>query len=148
MTTFVALSETAISVDETIARVRHGGAGGVAVFLGIVRDTNDGKAVTRLEYEAYGAMAVAEMRRIADEIATEIPDVRLAIVHRVGALAIGDIAVACAASAPHRVEAFRGCRELIDRVKARAPIWKREHGPDGAHWVGWESAPLGASERR
>ncbi len=145
MPTFVALSESAISVDEVIARVTHAGAGGVNVFIGIVRDSNEGGAVSRLEYEAYAAMAIAEMRRIADEIALEIAGVRLAVVHRVGALSVGDIAVVCAASAPHRAEAFRGCRELIDRVKARAPIWKREHGPGGAHWVGWESVDTGAA---
>jgi molybdopterin synthase catalytic subunit len=139
MSSFVALSETAISVDAAIAKVTHAGAGGVSVFIGMVRDANDGAAVSRLEYEAYGAMALAEMRRIADEIVAEIPDARVAVEHRVGALAVGDIAVVCAASAPHRAEAFRACRELIDRVKARAPIWKREHGPAGAHWVGWAS---------
>ena len=66
--------------------------------------------------------------------------VRVFATHRVGSLAVGDVAVVCAASAPHRGEAFRACRELIDRVKARLPIWKREHGPDGPYWVGWEDA--------
>ena len=66
--------------------------------------------------------------------------VRVAATHRVGPLHVGDVAVACAASAPHRGEAFRACRELIDRIKARLPIWKREHGPDGPYWVGWEDA--------
>jgi len=144
----VELSATPLSVDAAIACVSHPGAGGIAVFLGLVRDTNEGKTVTALEYEAYGAMAVAEMRRIADDIASEIPGVRLAVIHRTGTLAVGEIAVVCAASAPHRAEAFRGCRELIDRVKARVPIWKREHGPDGAHWVGWDPLPLGAGQAR
>ena len=65
---------------------------------------------------------------------------RLSVLHRTGDLAVGDLAVVCAASAPHRGEAFAACRKLIDRIKARVPIWKREHGPDGAYWVGWQDA--------
>ena len=129
-----------ISVDEILAQVRHEGAGAVALFLGIVRDHNDGRPVTQLEYEAYGAMALAEMERIARETEARVPGARCAIVHRTGALQVGDVAVACAASAPHRAEAFAACRTLIDEVKAHVPIWKREHGPDGPYWVGWEDA--------
>jgi len=129
-----------IGLDELVAAVSHGGAGGLVTFLGVVRDVNDGRAVTRLEYEAYGSMAEAELGRILDEIAAEIPGVCVAASHRVGSLQVGDAAVACAASAPHRGEAFHACRELIDRIKARLPIWKREHGPDGPYWVGWEDA--------
>jgi molybdopterin synthase catalytic subunit len=136
----VAVRESPVSVDEAVASVQHAGAGAVCVFLGMVRDASEGRPVVKLEYEAYASMAEAEMKRIATEIAGEIPGVRLAIVHRTGALSIGDVAVACAASAPHRAEAYRACRALIDRVKARAPIWKREHGPDGAYWVGWQDA--------
>jgi molybdopterin synthase catalytic subunit len=136
----VALREEPPSVDEAMAHVKHAGAGAVCVFLGTVRDVSEGRPVVKLEYEAYASMAVAEMRRIADEIAAEEPGVRLAVVHRTGALEVGDVAVVCAASAPHRGEAYRACRALIDRVKARVPIWKREHGPDGAYWVGWQDA--------
>jgi molybdopterin synthase catalytic subunit len=136
----VAIRQTPLSVDEVIAAVRHGGAGGIALFLGIVRDENEGRAVTLLEYEAYDSMAVKEMDRIASEIAGEMPGVRLAAVHRTGRLEVGDTAVICAASAPHRGEAFTACRAFIDRIKERVPIWKREHGPDGPYWVGWEDA--------
>jgi molybdopterin synthase catalytic subunit len=134
------LRSEALSLDEVVARVAHPSAGGVATFLGVVRDHNDGRAVTLLEYEAYGAMAEAEMRRILVEIEGEIPGARVAALHRVGALAVGDVAVLCAASAPHRGEAFRACRLVIDRIKERVPIWKREHGPDGPYWVGWQDA--------
>jgi molybdopterin synthase catalytic subunit len=133
---FVDLRDTRLSVDEAIDRVKHAGAGAVCFFLGMVRDVNDGRAVVGIEYEAYASMAVAEMRRIAEEIASEIPGVRLAAMHRTGALAVGDVAVVCAASAPHRDEAYRASRALIDRIKARVPIWKRERGPDGEYWVG------------
>jgi molybdopterin synthase catalytic subunit len=137
---FVALRSEALSIDEALAHVRHGGAGAVCFFLGNVRDANDGRDVVKLEYEAYAPMAVAEMKRIANELGTEIPGVRLAVLHRIGSLDVGETAVICAASAPHRDEAYRACRALIDRVKARVPIWKREHGPDGAYWVGWHDA--------
>jgi molybdopterin synthase catalytic subunit len=134
------LSIEALVVERVIAAVAHPAAGAIDVFVGVVRDHNDGRAVTRLDYEAYATMAVAEMRRCAEEIAATMPGVRLAAVHRVGSLAVGDVAVVCAASAVHRGEAFRACKALIDAIKARAPIWKREHGPDGPYWVGWVDA--------
>jgi molybdopterin synthase catalytic subunit len=140
MTPLVALREVPLSIDEAVSAVRHGGAGAVCVFLGTVRDHNESLPVVKLEYEAYPAMALAEMRRIADELVAEIEGVRVAMLHRTGALAVGDLAVVCVASAPHRGDAYRACRDLIDRVKARVPIWKREHGPDGAYWVGWQDA--------
>jgi molybdopterin synthase catalytic subunit len=130
----------ALDLAELVAEVAHPSAGGIATFLGVVRDHNEGRAVTLLEYEAYGTMAEAELVRIMDEIVKEMPGVRVAATHRVGALQVGDAAVACAASAAHRSDAFAACRELIDRIKARLPIWKREHGPDGPYWVGWEDA--------
>lgn len=132
-----------LSIDEAVALVAHPGAGGIALFLGTVRDANDGRTVTKLEYEAYATMARAEMNRICLEIEAEIAGVRVAALHRIGDLAIGDIAVICAASAPHRGEAFRACRLLIDRIKERAPIWKREHGPEGPYWIGWADARTG-----
>jgi molybdopterin synthase catalytic subunit len=135
-----------LGLDELLAEVGHPGAGGVATFLGVVRDHNDGRPVTLLEYEAYGTMAEAELARILVELAAEGQGVRVAATHRVGALHVGDVAVACAASAPHRGEAFRACRELIDRIKARLPIWKREHGPDGPYWVGWADARCAAED--
>ncbi|AKF10476.1 molybdenum cofactor biosynthesis protein MoaE [Sandaracinus amylolyticus] len=136
----VSIERAALSTERVAAEVRRPGAGAIVVFEGTVRDVNDGRAVTLLEYEAYEAMALAEMQRIVDELEREIPDARLAAAHRIGALHVGDVAVVCAASAPHRGEAFHACRALIDRIKERVPIWKREHGPDGAYWVGWEDA--------
>jgi len=135
-----------LGLDELTAEVAHPGAGAVATFLGVVRDVNEGRAVSLLEYEAYGTMAEAELARILEEIPAEIPGARVAATHRIGALRVGDAAVACAASAPHRSEAFKACRLLIDRIKSRLPIWKREHGPDGPYWVGWEDARCGDGE--
>jgi molybdopterin synthase catalytic subunit len=142
MTLFRVL-ETPLDSAQAIAAVSAPDAGGIDVFLGVVRDHNDGRAVTRLEYHAYVSMAEKEMQRIAEEIAAEIPGVRLAALHRIGSLSVGDLAVVCAASAPHRGEAFAACRALIDRIKHRVPVWKREHGPDGPYWVGWEDARCG-----
>jgi len=135
-----AIRNEPLDVHEAIAAVVHPGAGAVATFAGIVRDHADGKPVTRLEYHAYVSMAERELARIAEEIEQEMEGVRVACVHRIGSLDVGEIAVVCAASSPHRAQAFEACRVLIDRVKARAPIWKREHGPDGPHWVGWQDA--------
>ena len=134
------IRERELSVAEVIAAVTRPEAGGISVFVGTVRSDNAGHAVTLLEYQAYASMATKEMARIGAEITAEIPGVELAVLHRVGALKVGEVAVACAASAPHRGEAFEACRLLIDRIKARVPIWKREHGPSGPYWVGWEDA--------
>jgi molybdopterin synthase catalytic subunit len=137
------LRRAPVSVEEVVAAVSHPGAGGIDVFVGVVRDTSEGRSVTRLDYEAYATMAESEMLRIAEEIEREIAGARVAVVHRVGSLSVGEAAVVCAASAPHRAEAFAACRALIDRIKARVPIWKREHGPDGSAWVGWVDARCG-----
>jgi MoaE-MoaD fusion protein len=95
-----------------------------------------GTTIDHLEYEAYAPMAVKVMTQLCDEIETEIAGARLAVEHRVGHLAIGDIAVVIAAAAPHRAEAFTACRAMIDRLKDRVPIWKKEISIDGAEWVG------------
>ena len=135
--------DTPLVVADVVAAVSAPEVGGVDLFVGLVRNHNDGRPVTRLEYHAYVSMAEKEMQRIAAEIAAEIPGVRLAALHRIGSLVVGDAAVVCAAGAVHRGEAFEACRALIDRIKHRVPIWKREHGPDGPYWVGWEDARCG-----
>lgn len=125
-----------LSLDRCIAAVSGPGMGGIVTFVGMVRRHSRGTLVDHLEYEAYGPMAVREMVRLCDEIEAEIAGVKLAVEHRVGRLAIGDVAVAIAAAAPHRAEAFTACRAMIDRLKDRVPIWKKEVGEDGAEWVG------------
>ena len=137
------ISAEPIGVDECVRAVEHPAAGGIDVFIGKVRNHSDGQAVTVLEYEAYASMAEKEMERIAVEVRAKVPGVRLSVLHRVGRLEVGEIAVVCAASAPHRDEAFRACRLLIDEIKARLPIWKREHASTGASWVGWQDARTG-----
>jgi molybdopterin synthase catalytic subunit len=134
------IRENALSLDEVVAAVARPEAGALVTFVGTVRNENGGLPVTRLEYQAYASMAAKEMARIGAELSERIPGARLAVLHRVGSLAVGDAAVICAASTPHRAEAFEACRLLIDLIKARVPIWKREHGPGGPYWVGWEDA--------
>ena len=134
------IRSTELSLDEVVRAVSRPSAGGIATFVGVVRDASDGRTVSRLEYSAYESMAKREMEKIADEIEREIDGVRVAVLHRIGSLLVGDAAVVCAASAVHRGEAFEACRALIDRIKERVPIWKREYGPDGAAWVGWVDA--------
>ena len=106
------------------------------MFLGTVRDSSPGRAgVTHLEYEAYAEQVEAEIGRIVAEAHERWPIRRAAAVHRVGELEIGEISVGVAVSSPHRVDAFPAARYLIDELKSRAPIWKKEHWSDGAEWV-------------
>jgi len=129
-----------IDLDRVVGSVQAERFGGIDVFLGVVRSENDGRKITLLEYEAYVSMAEKQLARIAEGIVRELGDVALSAVHRIGPLEVGDVAVVCAAAAVHRAEAFHACRLLIDRIKAEVPIWKREHGPDGPYWVGWQDA--------
>lgn len=125
-----------LSLDRCIAAVSGPGMGGITTFTGVVRETNDGRDVVRLDYEAYREMAEKVIRELCDAIEAELPGTHLACEHRTGTLSIGDAAVMIAAAAPHRAEAFTACRALIDRLKQHAPIWKKEYSPDGSTWVG------------
>lgn len=131
----IAIGTRALSVDDVIAAVRHDSFGGVAVFLGTVRDRSRGVRVTHLEYEAYAEMAERRMREIADRLEQEHAPARVAMHHRIGDLGIGEIAVVVAAGAPHRDAAFAAARAAIDELKRDVPIWKKEHGEDGAVWI-------------
>jgi molybdopterin synthase catalytic subunit len=132
----VALKTTALSVDEVMAVVAHPSAGGIAIFVGVVRNHAEGRAVDHLDYEAHDKLATRELTLVANEVLQSQADVRVCAVHRVGSLAIGDLAVIVAASAPHRAEAFAACRALIEKIKERVPIWKKEWATDGtADWV-------------
>ena len=135
-TRHVVLTGDPLSLDRCIAAVQGPGMGGIVTFTGMVRKVSRGVAVEKLDYEAYGAMAVREMTRLCEEIEAEVAGVRLAVEHRTGTLVVGDLAVVIAAAAPHRAEAFTACRAMIDRLKDRVPIWKKEYGEDGTAWVG------------
>ena len=115
--------------------VTTAGAGGIVTFAGVVRDNARGKRVRSLEYDAYPEMAESEMARIAAEVARRWPESALAMVHRIGPLAIGECSVVVVAACPHRAEAFEACRYAIDTLKASVPIWKKEFYEDGEEWV-------------
>jgi molybdopterin synthase catalytic subunit len=129
------VSET-IDVATLIARVQHGGIGAVSLFLGTVRDVNDDRPVSALEYDAYGGMAASELRGVAEEACTFASDLVIAVEHRIGKLDIGDVSVAIACAHPHRAQAMEATRFVIDTLKQRVPIWKREHYTDGERaWI-------------
>ena len=131
------------------AAVETDGCGAVATFVGLVRGVNGGRRVLRLVYEAYAPLAVKAFARIADEARERWPDVRLAISHRTGSLAVGEASVVIAAASPHRAEAFAACRYAIERLKQIAPVWKHEHFEDGDVWVeGAIADPADESARR
>lgn len=109
--------------------------GALCLFVGLVRDHHEGRAVARLEYEAYEDMALPLLARIEEEAARRWPGTTVRVVHRLGSLDIGEASVAVAASSPHRGEAFAACHWAIDTLKATVPIWKKEYGPDGAWWM-------------
>jgi molybdopterin synthase catalytic subunit len=132
----VDIRETPLSVDEVVAAVSDAAAGGVALFVGAVRDHDENKSVTGLEYSAHPT-ALDQLADVAEEVAREYDVLAVAAVHRVGELAIGDAAVVVATAAAHRGEAFEASRALIDRLKQRVPIWKHQLFADGTdEWVG------------
>ncbi|MDQ6696185.1 MAG: molybdenum cofactor biosynthesis protein MoaE [Actinomycetota bacterium] len=134
--TWLGLTGTALPVGEAGGWVVRPDCGGSVVFTGTARDHADGRTdVTDLEYEAYTEQVLPCMARVASNARDRWPDVgRIAILHRVGSLQVGEAAVVVAVSAPHRHEAFEAARYCIDEVKATAPIWKREHWAGGVDW--------------
>jgi molybdopterin synthase catalytic subunit len=132
----IAVRESELSVDEVRAAVADPGAGGIALFVGMVRDCDHDRQVTGLSYQAHPS-AENELRRVAQVIAEKFRVLGIAAVHRVGDLAIGDLAVVVAVSCSHRAEAFDACRALIDELKASVPIWKHQRFAGGeSEWVG------------
>lgn len=124
-----------LELGEVVEAVAGPGLGGVVTFTGVVRDQTRGRAVVRLEYEAYQAMAERKLAEIGEAVASA-EGARVAVVHRVGVLAPGEAAVVIAAAAPHRAAAFRACERCLERLKQEVPIWKREVYADGSEWVG------------
>lgn len=125
------------------AAVARPGAGAICTFSGVVRDTNLGRTVAHLEYEAYAEMAVPAMERIAAVVSERWPGARAALTHRIGRVEIGQASVVIAVSAPHRADAFEACRWAIDTLKAAVPIWKKEVWADGEAWIeGIEAGPI------
>ena len=129
--------EAPLSPDAAAAAVDDPGAGGVVVFSGVVRNETAGRPVKSLEYEAHVPMAEAKLREIGAALRVRWPGImRVAMLHRVGRLEIGEASVLIAVAAAHRAEAFEACRYAIDTLKATVPVWKKEHFEDGEVWVG------------
>ena len=130
------LSEEPLSLDAVVGEVAADGAGAIATFTGTTRNRSRGRDVVRLEYEAYEGMAEAEMAQIAAELRERYALVGLAIHHRVGIVEIGQPSVVIAVSAAHRGDALAACRDAIDRLKERVPLWKKEIYVGGEEWIG------------
>ena len=125
----------ALSVDEVLNAVTDPQAGGIALFAGVVRDQDHGRDVQRLSYSAHPS-ADGELRRVCEKITADFGVTAVAAVHRVGDLAIGDLAVVVGVSCPHRAEAFTACRALIDELKQSVPVWKYQlFGNGESEWV-------------
>ncbi len=130
------LVEAPIELREVIADVTDEGAGGIATFQGTVRAHSRGRAVLALVYEAYSGMAEKVMAEIADEVKARYELCEVAVTHRLGRVEIGETSVAIAVSAPHRQDAFAACRDVIDGLKERVPLWKKELYEGGEEWIG------------
>lgn len=132
------LTDNPIDPRALVERVMRKSDGAYVLFEGIVRNHHEGKAVESIFYDAYRPMAEKEIAKIVAEIEAQFPAVALAIVHRLGLLTVGESSIAIVAASPHRAEAFAACRMMIDRIKETVPIWKKEKGPNGEEWVGWQ----------
>lgn len=137
MTDPVRIQTEDFSQDEEIAALKASSSrmGGIATFLGCARDFSEGRIVSEISFEAYGSMALAEMRKLREEAIARFGLLDARIVHRVTTVRAGDNIVFIAAGAEHRAAAFDGCRWMIDELKQRVPIWKKEITPEGNSWV-------------
>ena len=132
------LTDDPIDPHSMVQSVIRRSDGAYVLFEGIVRDHHQGRAVESIFYEAYRPMAEKEMAAIVRVVETRFEGTAVAVIHRLGLLVVGDSSIAIVAASPHRAEAFDACRMLIDRIKETVPIWKKERGPDGEEWVGWQ----------
>jgi molybdopterin synthase catalytic subunit len=140
--TYAAIVDEPIDIAALQLRVSDPGMGAISLFLGVVRNSNVGRPVTGIDYEAYRPMAVAELERVVLEVQDAIPGSHIAAVHRVGTLEVGDVSIGIAAAHPRRAQAIDAARQVIELVKVRVPIWKLEHYVDGdRQWVDPSGAP-------
>ncbi|HEY9488382.1 MAG TPA: molybdenum cofactor biosynthesis protein MoaE [Chryseosolibacter sp.] len=139
----IKITEKAIDVQKVIDTASSLGAGAVNVFVGTVRNTAHGKNVLWLEYEAYEAMAVSEIKKIIGEASQRWGLLGWAVSHRIGTLKPGEVSVVIAVSTPHRKDSFSACQFIIDNLKEKAPIWKKEVFEDGEEWI--SASPAGAT---
>jgi molybdopterin synthase catalytic subunit len=131
----ISIREDPIDVNKILEETSDDSAGAIAFFIGVVRDHNEGKKVTKIYYEAYKEMAEKVLLEIEDEATKKWNIKKFIAVHRIGDLNIGDISVIVAVSTEHRKEAFEACKYTIDMIKIRVPIWKKEKSDSGEHWL-------------
>src|SRR2546422_3017445 len=125
-----------LSLERLVAEVASPACGGTCAFLGTVRDGPAEGSVTAIEYSAYEAMVEAEFGRLLADARVRWPETRIAVRHRLGTIPVGEASIAIVAAAPHRAQAFEACRYVIEEVKRRVPVWKKERRVDGSEvWV-------------
>jgi len=132
------LTDSPIDSEELVQRVMRPSDGACVVFEGVVRDHHEGESVESILYDAYRPMAEKEIAKTLHDINARFPQVAIAVTHRLGVLTVGEASIVIACASPHRGEAFEACRMMIDRFKQTVPIWKKERGPGGEEWVGWQ----------
>ncbi len=129
------ITDTPLSIDRVYTHLQIPEVGGIVLFIGTVRCFSEGRTVEGLHYETHGPLALNELERIVQDTFHQWPVRRVVVHHRYGDLRIGDIAVIVGVAAAHRAPAFAACRQIIDRLKATVPIWKKEYFTEGYHWV-------------
>lgn len=129
------ITDAVLDPAPLVAAVRRDESGAIALFYGVVRNENLGRAVHYLEYDAYPAMAIKKMREVADEVRAKFPITDIGILHRIGRLEIGETSLLVAVSSGHRAEAFDACHFAVDRIKQIVPVWKKEVWTDGSEWI-------------
>ncbi len=134
------LTDAPIDSHELVESVMRRSDGACVVFEGVVRDHHEGKRVESIFYDAYRPMAEKEIAKIVERVQSQQPQVAVGVIHRLGHLRVGDASIAIVCASPHRAEAYEASRLLIDRIKETVPIWKKERGPGGEEWVGWQGA--------
>ncbi|HVS30128.1 MAG TPA: molybdenum cofactor biosynthesis protein MoaE [Thermoanaerobaculia bacterium] len=132
------LTDRPIDTSELVRGVMRPSDGACIVFEGLVRNHHEGHKVESIFYDAYRPMAEKEIDRVVSDVSREFAGVAVAVVHRLGHLRVGDTSIAIACSASHRGDAYAASRAVIDRIKETVPIWKKERGPAGEEWVGWQ----------
>jgi len=132
------LTDDPIDASALVKRAMRPSDGAYVLFEGVVRNHHQSRAVESIFYDAYRSMAEKEIDAIVNDVGRQFPVVAIAVVHRLGHLTVGESSIAIVCASPHRGESFAACRMMIDRIKQTVPIWKKERGPDGEEWVGWQ----------
>jgi len=141
------ITQSPINMQELADFVADPAAGAMATFVGMTRNTNEGRQVTRLEYECYPGMAEKEMEKIAAEVLRRWPIKKISMVHRLGRVGIGEASVAIAVSSGHRHAAFEACHYAINQLKETVPIWKKELYEGGELWIGSQTGTVGSLQK-